>query len=74
MLEELRAKNGDTGGEKDEPKKGRGRGKGQGKEEEEKKAEPEEERNYRRGKRVMAVEVENVIELLRAATREGQTL
>ena len=74
VLDELRGKFGDTGAGKDEPKKGRGKGKGKGKGEEDKKEEPEEEGNDRKRKRVMAAEVENVIELLRAATREGHTL
>ena len=74
VLQELRAKYGDTGAGKGEPKKGRGRGKGKGKGGEEKKEEPEEEGNDRKRKRVMAAEMENVIELLRAATREGHTL
>ena len=74
VLDELRGKFGDTGAGKDEPKKGRGKGKGKGKAEEEKKEEPEEEGNDRKRKRVMAAGVENVIELLRAATREGVTL
>ena len=73
-FQEVRGKYGDKGVGKDEPKKGRGRRKGEGKGEEEKKEEPEEEGNDRKRKRVMAVEVENVIELLRAATREGHTL
>ena len=73
VLGELRGKLGDTGAGKDEPKKGRGKGKGRGKAEEEKKEEPEEEGNDRKRKTVMAAEVENVIELLRAATREGHT-
>ena len=74
VLEELRAKYGDTGAGKDEPKKGRGRGKGKGKGEEEKEEEPEEEGEGRKRKRAMAPQVENVIELLRAANREGHTL
>ena len=74
VLEELRAKYGDTGARKDEPKKGRGRGKGKGKGEEEKKEEPEEDGNNGKRKKLMAAEVENVIELLRAATLEGHTL
>ena len=74
LLDELRGKFGDTAAGKDELKNGRGKGKGKGKAEEEKKEEPEEEGNDRKRKRVMAAEVENVIELLRAATREGHTL
>ena len=70
----MRGKFGDTGARKNEPKKGRGKGKGKGKAEEEKKEEPEEEGNDQKRKRVMAAEVENVTELLRAATREGHTL
>ena len=74
MLEELRGKFGDTGAGKNEPKKRGGKGKGKGKAEEEKKEEPEEEGNDRKRKTVMAAEVEDVIELLRVATREGHTL
>ena len=74
VLDELRGKFGDTGAGKNEPEKGRGKGKGKGKAEEEKKEEPEEEGNDEKRKRVLAAEVENVIELLRAVTREGHTL
>ena len=73
VLEELRGIFGDTGAGKDEPKKGRGKGKGKGKAEEQRKEKPEEEVNDRKRKRVMAAKVENVIKLLRAATREGHT-
>ena len=45
-------------------KKGRGRGKGKRKEEEEKKEEPEDDGNDRKRKKLMAAEVENVIESL----------